>query len=235
MAETAKRQRAATFLHRAAQKPVAARRVLAFLCAALACTISVMWLDRPLAHAIARLIPPASLVPNVPDTLAPLVAGVSVAGTITWYVARAHKRGRFAHASLLAAVVGPLALGLKYLAKWMFGRPEVQLFLVDPQVRGFHWFAGEGSYIGFPSGHMLVATAWVVSVAAVYPGLRTWGRLALLGLALALLLGSFHFLGDVIAGAFIGAAVAWLTLALDARWPRAEAMRIRRGGARGPP
>lgn len=210
------------------------RRILTFLCAAAGCAISVAWLDPRLALAIARLIPPATLDPNVPDLLAPLVAAVSVAGTVAWIVARKRHRTRFARVALLAATVGPSALGLKYLAKWVFGRPAVQLFLVQPQARAFHWFAGSGNYVGFPSGHMLVATAWVVTVTEFYPRLRPWGRLALLVLALALLLGSYHFLGDLIAGTFLGATVGWITLGLDARWRQAAARRKPSSGARVP-
>ncbi len=201
-------------LRDAARRLAAAPRFRLSVLGAATCAVAVAWIDRPLAFAIASVIPPAEYVPNVPDVLDPLVVAVSVAAILVWRAARARGDERLARATMLVALVGPVALGLKDAAKWVFGRPGVALMLHHPRVGAFHWLAGHGGYKSFPSGHMFVATAWVVVVLGVYPRLRPLGRAALLVLAAALILGSFHFLGDVIAGTVLGAAVGWAALGL---------------------
>ncbi|MGH8427762.1 MAG: phosphatase PAP2 family protein [Gammaproteobacteria bacterium] len=181
------------------------------------------WIDRPLARAIASILPPQAILPNAPDILAPFVAAVTIASLALRIRARRRGRARLSSAALLTAIAGPLALGLKELAKWVFGRTEVRYYLIHPQAADFHWLHGRDVFLGFPSGHMLVATALVAAVTAVYPRLRIWGNLALAALALALLLTSYHFLGDIIAGWLLGRLLVRVILALDARIRSARA------------
>lgn len=192
----------------------------------LVTVVSVVWIDRPLARAIARVFPPRTTWANAPDLLGVFVASVSVAALAAW--AWAHWRGhaRLARLAPLVAVGEPLALGLKYLSKWVFGRTETRMFLSSHGLAGFHhWFDGHGPFRGFPSGHMLVATTLLALACALYPRLRPWSALALVALALALLVTSYHFLGDVVAGWLIGSALAWFILQTDARLRRAAAPR----------
>lgn len=205
-----------------------------FLSATASCAVSVLWLDRPIARGVAKVLPPGKFESHVPDLLVPLVAAVSLAAVVLWVAARVRRSRPLAELAFLVGFSGPFALGVKYFAKWVFGRGRVEFFLVHPAAREFHWFHGHGPFLGFPSGHMLIATAWVVVVGAYFPRLRAWGWLALGLLAAALMLGSYHFLGDIIAGTFLGACVGWLTIALDARWQAEEGPRTPRAVERGP-
>ncbi|MGH8225841.1 MAG: phosphatase PAP2 family protein [Gammaproteobacteria bacterium] len=193
--------------------------VLVFALAAAATAIAVAWLDRPLALAIARLLPPGKIMPlDVPDLLIEFVGAVTFASLLLWIWA--WRRGgfpRLLRLMPLIAVAEPLALGLKFLSKWLFGRTQARLYINHPWAHDFHWWHGHGAFLGFPSGHMLVTAALITVIVAVYPRLRLWGWLVLVALGIALMLTSYHYLGDVIAGWLIGAALAWLILAADAR------------------
>lgn len=212
------------FLHRSEGLPSVRAILASFLLSAGSCTGAVLWLDHPVARAVAKVIRPQSFAPNMPDLLMPMVVAVSLAALVLWLAARSMGHARLAHLAVLVGISGPLALGLKFFAKWLFGRGQVKYFLRHPATQQFHWLHGHGPWLSFPSGHMVVATAWVVVVATVFPRLRLWGWCALVLLALALLLGSYHFVGDLIAGTFLGACVGWFTIAISARRPSGEAL-----------
>lgn len=195
-----------------------------FVLVAVVSAVSVVWIDRPLARAIARLLHPGNGSPmQVPDLLLWFVVAVTAGSFLVWiwgYWRGTHPR--LLRLAPLLMLAEPLSLGVKYLAKWAFGRTQTQLYVHHPWAHDFHWLHGHGPYLGFPSGHMLVATALIMLVVAVYPRLRPLGWLALLLLAAALMLTSYHYLGDVIAGWLIGATLAWFILAADARLRPAE-------------
>lgn len=98
------------------------------------------------------------------------------------------------------------------LLKRLFGRKTPDEFL-QSGVDAFHWFQGTPN-TAFPSGHAVQ----IVSVGTVfllaYPRQRAaW--LALMGVGLiALVLGNWHFVSDVVAGAGVGACAGIATTVL---------------------
>lgn len=218
------------FSHSTHRRPAA--RAAAILCATVLSTAaSAYWIDRPLARAIARWLPPGRSVPQtVPDLLVPLVASVSGVMLALWIWSWTRGRGnsRLARLAPLLTVGLPLAFGLKELAKWAFGRTETRMFLSARHACDFcHWFDGHGPYTGFPSGHMLVVGTLMLLLCAVYPKLRYWSALVLAALGAALMATSYHFLGDVLAGWFFAYALTLLILKTDAALRSAAARRKR--------
>jgi membrane-associated phospholipid phosphatase len=101
---------------------------------------------------------------------------------------------------------------IKNELKWIFGRSWPESWKNNPSfirdhVYGFHWFEGGGIYNSFPSGHMTLAAAILSVLWMGYPRWRAaYGVMA--GVAATGLVGSnFHFLGDVVAGGFLGATI----------------------------
>lgn len=221
------------FSHRAAARGSRAHAVALVGTAVCGVTIltviSTLWIDRPLAHAVARWLPPGRRVPqSLPDQLAPFVAIVS--GTMLvlwiWTWSRGHQNSRLAHLAPVLTVGMPLAYGLKALAKWAYGRTETRMFLSTHHSCDFcHWLNGFGPYAGFPSGHMLVITTLLVLVNAFYPRLRYYTAAILIVLALALIATSYHFLGDVLGGWIFGYLLALLILHADGSLRSATARR----------
>lgn len=133
-----------------------------------------------------------------------------------WSAISGRTGSRLAHLAPLLTVGLPLSIGLKALTKWIFGRTETRMFLSTYHSCDFcHWFDGYGPYTGFPSGHMFVLTTLLVLVCALYPRLRYYSGAVLIALALALILTSYHFLGDILAGWLFGYWLALIILKTD--------------------
>lgn len=99
----------------------------------------------------------------------------------------------------------------KNTLQYLFGRyvPRYKnghtlLFERNHHLYGFHWLQG-GS---FPSGHMAVLSAAVIAITVFYPKFK-WVAIALMLLmAVLLILLNYHFLSDVLAGAYLGVSIS---------------------------
>ena len=107
----------------------------------------------------------------------------------------------------LLAFVAPISFIAKSALKNIFGRTNTREWLLAPQQYSFHWFQGGGNYSGFPSGHMAVFTALIAVLWRLQPRYRAWYCAFLLLMALALIVTNYHFVSDVIAGAYLGRLV----------------------------
>lgn len=86
---------------------------------------------------------------------------------------------------------------------------------------GFHFFHSGVAYQSFPSGHTTVAVAAMTAIWIAFPRL-IWRGLAVLVIAavvIGLLGENYHFLGDCIAGGWLGATVAIYVAAYEKARP----------------
>jgi membrane-associated phospholipid phosphatase len=90
----------------------------------------------------------------------------------------------------------------------LHGHPS---FLIDGAY-GFNFFTAGQQFHAFPSGHMASFCALAGVLWATYPRLRRLYAAGAAAMATALVAGDFHFLSDVLAGAFLGFTVASLIL-----------------------
>ena len=102
------------------------------------------------------------------------------------------------------------------MLKFIFGRtwPETWVHnnpsFIRDGIYGFHFMHGGSAYQSFPSGHM-AATCTVISVLWIrYPHFRWFYLIVGLFVGTALVGANYHFLSDVIAGAFVGASSGWM-------------------------
>jgi len=99
-----------------------------------------------------------------------------------------------------------------FLLKFVFGRPTPDDFMATGSDR-FHWLHGVPTD-SFPSGHAVQIASIGYVFVLLFPRYRVaWFGLMAAGLS-ALVLGNWHFLGDVIAGAAFGGVGAVTTLSL---------------------
>lgn len=187
-----------------------------FPLAALAVVVSRRFLDTWVALRVMELITPSTILrtntSDIPDILFLLVCIVSV---LLWsnhlYLKRRGIFNENAGFCRLAGSAVPLAYFLKWIFKYVFGRINTRVWLVNQASDDFHWFQGGGDYSSFPSGHMTVFSAFFAAVWLFYPRYRAISLGLLLILAIALVATDYHFLSDVIAGAYLGLIATYLT------------------------
>jgi membrane-associated phospholipid phosphatase len=145
---------------------------------------------------------------TIPDLLFLLVCGVTGFGWAA-YSYRAHRGivDRHTRFFLLASITVPLTFFLKSVLKIAVGRITTRFWLRHPDYPQFHWLNGGGHYDGFPSGHMAVFAALGLAIWKYYPRYRALSAVVLSVLAIALIVTDYHFVSDVIAGAYLGVLV----------------------------
>jgi membrane-associated phospholipid phosphatase len=103
---------------------------------------------------------------------------------------------------------------MKSLLKYFSGRYWPETFennnpsLLHGGVYGFHPFHTGVSYSSFPSGHAATIFAFATCMWISYPRLRWVAVLISFSVSLALLVLYYHFLSDLLAGAYIGIVVS---------------------------
>ena len=194
---------------------------LAFVGTVISVTATYFWLDRPISHLAHEILQRFNLFEKlalIPDALAPL-AVVAVMVLALHGLSRA-KLSRWQSVLLLAGISLTLAVVVKDELKFAFGRtwPETWIgnnpsFIRDG-VFGFFPFHGGRGYRSFPSGHTTVTFAVMTVFWICYPRFRLPYALVMAAMAIGLVGANFHFLSDVIAGAFLGISVGWISVAL---------------------
>ena len=192
----------------------AAWMVAGLVCAGLV-LLGVAFLDRPLSrfahdgigrHAIVHAFQ------TYPETLTRLAAVlIAVLGLVRLF------RGHWGRLSLTAftaslSLISASAIGNQL--KNLFSRTWTETFVnnnpsfIQDGVYGFFWFHGGAGWASFPSGHTLAAMSFLVVPAIAYPRWRPVCGLLVLLEALALWAQNYHFFSDIVAGGFLGGAVA---------------------------
>ena len=120
-------------------------------------------------------------------------------------------------ATMLASVSSLFGFAINgVLLKPIFGRADVDEFLWTAR-HGFFPFHGDWR-ASFPSGHMVIVTSVATVLWYYYPRWRLIYLCIWAGVAIVLVVGGWHFVSDIIAGAFWGFGVALLSLRLWARF-----------------
>lgn len=185
---------------------------------AAACVVAVLLVDRPVAHYFrslgdTALVDVFRVATDLGQSSVWYGFGV-IAGLACWARARAateaehrftwRRRAR----AFLFLVASMLASGtLVNLLKMIFGRYRPR-FLFDAGIYDFAPFALDLKSSGFPSGHTQSIVAAMIALAFIWPRGR-WAFFAVAAVvAASRFITTVHFVSDVIAGAFVAAAVA---------------------------
>jgi membrane-associated phospholipid phosphatase len=194
--------------------------------AAAAVAVCIRWLDVPVAlvflgHASRFSGLGRGLNSNilVSGELA-LIASLSIARLICGHLSEFAKAVYVASCGSLSAFAAN-----DYVLKVIFGRQNPATFFQEPTIHVFNFLQGN-EHSSFPSGHMVMATAFAAVLIRLQP--RTWPVLtALLAVgAVALLIGDWHFISDVIAGGFVGGTAGFVAGELWDQHSRNQAMRL---------
>jgi membrane-associated phospholipid phosphatase len=198
--------------------PLLARSLIALLLCATMVTFCYFVVDQPVAfyvhqHNFARdaVLNWLTYPPPILQTLVPAVL-VGLMVRRAWGPFRRWER------ALLAASVGlVLADQFRETLAYGFGRywPETWVHdnpsLIGSGAYGFHPFHSGAAYGSFPSGHTARTLAVAAVIWIVYPRWRWASVAASMAVIVGLLGMNYHFVGDVIAGGFVGGIVGTYT------------------------
>ena len=197
------------------KKPVSINKLIIYtLLTAVITIVAIKFLDARIAAAVMNFIKSVhrlrQATESIPDFL-PHLVGIGTVFLWGIYFYRSHRTTdeneiRFLR---LAATVLPVAYIVKTLLKFVFGRTNPRSWLIHNQHLAFHWFNSSSS--SFPSGHMLVFVAFGAAVLFYYPKYRRVVLILLFLLGIALIGTDYHFLSDVIAGAYFGIITTYFT------------------------
>lgn len=98
--------------------------------------------------------------------------------------------------------------------KRIFGRGWPDPTFIERHKYGFHFLHGITYWDSFPSGTATVSSAIVSVLWILAPRWRVSAVLCVFVLAGAVVLANYHWLSDVIAGAFLGVSIGWATVRL---------------------
>jgi membrane-associated phospholipid phosphatase len=190
----------------------------------LAVTISVAWLDKPIAyfvHAVFGKFEFLGRFTGAPSFFSPLAILVLVV-----FVARRFALRSFGKPDVVLILCEfSIVLAKMILAplKFVFGRTWPQYHepsLIHDGVYGFNFFHGGIAFESFPSGHVASVCALVGVLWMYYPRFRPLYAGCATAMALPLVVANYHFLSDVIAGGFLGISTALLAVSLWEAWNR---------------
>jgi membrane-associated phospholipid phosphatase len=155
---------------------------------------------------------------HIPDPLIPLAVVVFM--VLGMKVLYGRSMSNHQAAAFVCSLSVVFAESTKDQLKLIFGRtwPETWLqnnpSFISDGAYGFNLMHGGTAYQSFPSGHM-AATCAVISVLWIwYPQLRWLGAIAGIAVGVSLVGANYHFLSDVIAGAFVGITTGWMATAI---------------------
>jgi type VI secretion system FHA domain protein len=193
---------------------------LAFsLCAAFVISAD-LWVDRPVAIYLHRHF----IAPGVIETFENCVLGLMPLGAVMMLICGAlalsgKSLPRWAEAGTLSAFSLFWALpSTFFLLKPAFGRYDTTQFFSEPSLYGFAPFHGTVQS-GFPSEHATIVAAVFSVFWIFFPRFRPLSSAAI-GLVIGgLILLSWHFVSDVVAGLFVGTTSGVMTVRL---WRNAQ-------------
>jgi membrane-associated phospholipid phosphatase len=189
--------------------------------------VSYLWLDRPIALFVHRHLQQYDLFAKltyIPEIISPVV--ILAFATIGLWAVTAHALSKLQTVVVLATASLAVCTGVKDQLKFAFGRTWPETWVRDNPsfirdgVYEFSPFHGGPGYAAFPSGHTAAICAVMSVFWICYPRYRVLYALCMGAVAIGLIGADFHFLGDVIAGAFVGISTGWLTIVLWERGAR---------------
>jgi membrane-associated phospholipid phosphatase len=196
--------------------------VVALAATAVAVAIAYQWLDRPIAffvHDNLRQFIIFQHLTLIPEWFKPVAVLVFAVLGIRGLTGR--PLTRFEAVILMSGVSLVVAVAIKDQLKYIFGRtwPETWIqnnpSLIRDGVYGFNPFHGGRGWESFPSGHMAAVCAVMSVLWICYPRFRLVYALVVVAVAIGLIGTDFHFLSDIIAGAFIGISTGWIAISLS--------------------
>jgi membrane-associated phospholipid phosphatase len=192
--------------------------LLALALCAIAVVACIFYVDRPLAEFLEGHVRHTEFWVWLQRALRPFALVVVAAlaflfGCGVWLVSGRQLRP-WTETPLLYSWATIWAVASEIIFKRIFGRGWPDPTFVRDHLYGFHFLHGQTHWDSFPSGTTTVSVAILSVLWVVRPRWRIAGLLIAILLSGAVVVGDFHWLSDVIAGAFLGVTIGWSTVRL---------------------
>lgn len=189
------------------------QRILVLLAGSIACAISMVWIDVPLAlwihdHQTSWVLTLGGWLEEAGKAHWILLLAAVVAA-FTW------RRDRDVARRHLALFTAVATSGIAANIVKIFVSRSRPPLLIDQSVSSAAPFTFSMDYLwqSFPSGHATTGLAIAVAGSFAWPRLRWLAWSLGIGIAVGRLLYNVHYLSDVIAGSMLGILFSWLAIA----------------------
>jgi membrane-associated phospholipid phosphatase len=187
--------------------------LVAFAAAGIAVVVCIAYVDRPVAeffdlhlrHTTSWVWLDRALAPL---NLVPLMALLFLFVCGTWVMSGRSLRP-WTRTPLLCSWAAMWATAAEIIFKRIFGRAWPYPTYIRDHLYGFHPLHGGPDWQSFPSGTAAISTAIVSVLWIVMPRSRVIGVLTVALLCVAVVITNYHWVGDVIAGTFLGAYIGY--------------------------
>lgn len=194
------------------------RWLLALAISGGATYLSVLYVDRPAAEFFDRSVRHTIWWGGINGFLAPLVV-VPIAAVLfllvlgCWLLA-GRQMAVWTLKPVLCCWSVIWALGAELVFKQIFGRAWPDPTYIGNHLYGFRFFHGHEHWNSFPSGTATIALALVATLWHIAPRVRSFSVCLAVLLLVGVVVTNGHWISDVIAGAFLGWSIGWMTVLL---------------------
>ena len=200
--------------------------LFAFASTAILVAACIAYVDRPVAEFFDVHLRRTTAWVWIDRALAPLDLVVVIAVLLAFGCGIWARSGcllpSWTRTPLLCCWAAVWAAVASFVFKYAFGRAWPDPAFVQNHIYEFHLLHGGPHWKSFPSGTAAVSAAMGSVLWIALPRSRPIGALAVTLLCVAVVVTNFHWVGDVIAGTFLGAFIGWVTVRPAARGPRGE-------------
>jgi membrane-associated phospholipid phosphatase len=193
--------------------------LLTLALSAISILLCIGYIDRPAAEFFNAHVRPYAVWDWLNYLLAPLVI-IPIAALLFQFGAgcwllTGRRLAMWTRTPLLYSWGVIWAIAAEFVFKQIFGRGSPDPTYLDDHFYGFKFFhAGEG-WTSFPSGTAISAFAIVAVTWILVPRWRWLVFIVAVLACISVTVTNGHWVSDVIAGAFLGASIGWMTVVLD--------------------
>jgi len=198
---------------------VAFRRWLLLLAlCVMAVVVCVCSVDRPAAELFNTYLRNSTFSNWIKRLLAPLVlipvsALLFLFGSGCWLLS-GRQLGGWTQKPLLCCWSTIWALAAEFVCKDIFGRGWPNPTYIENHLYGFRFLHAGPYWTSFPSGTATIAAALSTTIWLVAPRLRLPILFLTVLICGGVVVTNGHWISDVIAGAFLGASIGWMTVSM---------------------
>jgi membrane-associated phospholipid phosphatase len=133
------------------------------------------------------------------------------------FVMSGRRLGSWTRTPLLGSWAAMWAIAADIILKHIFGRAWPDPTYIQDHLYGFRLLHGSPHWNSFPSGTAAISAAIASVLWIEMQRSRLLAALIVILLCAAVVLTNYHWVGDVIAGVFLGTSIGWMTVQLTAR------------------